>query len=128
MLVTCVTLAWSTELYLLALWVDELKMVPECYATGVKFSFLNSLSSPLSSPGLVPEQEDEGQAAETLLALASSSGRPARGTPDWPRIAFLQLTVPLHPAPPPTPSSPPPLPPGSLHAGILTSQPLRYTY
>lgn len=82
---------------------------------------------PSFSPGVVPEQEDEGQTAETLLALASPSCRPPGGTPDGPGLSFLDFPVPLHPAPPPPPPPPPLLPPVSLLASIFSSQPLQCT-
>lgn len=86
-------------------------------------SFLPSLSQ-----GVVPEQEDEGQTTETLLAVASPSCRPPGGAPDGPGISFLHPAVPLHPAAPPTPPPPPPLPPGSLLTSILSSPLLQCTH
>lgn len=79
------------------------------------------------SPGLVPEQEDEGQTAEALLTVASPSCRPPGSSPDGPRLAVLRLALPVPPAAPPPSSAPPPLPSGPLLAGILTSRPLQRT-
>lgn len=80
------------------------------------------------SQGVVPEQEDEGQTAETLLAMASPSCGPPGIAPNGPCLSLLHITVPFHPAPPPTPSPPPPLPPGSLLTRIFSSQSLQRTY
>lgn len=77
---------------------------------------------------MVPEQEDEGQTAETLPAVASPSRRPAGCSSNGPCLSLLHSTVPLHAPSPPTPPSPPPLPPGSLLAGILSSQSVQRTH
>lgn len=84
-----------------------------------------SLFLPFLSPGVVPEQEDEGQTAETLLTVASPSRRPSGGTPDGPCLPFLHLDIPLHATPPP---APPPLPPISLLTSILSTQSLQRTH
>lgn len=80
------------------------------------------------SPGLVPEQEDEGQTAEALITVASPSCRSPGSSADGPRVALLRLALPLPPAaPPPSSTPPPPLPPGHLLAGVLASRPLQRT-
>lgn len=95
----------------------------------LSFSFFSVpflTSSLLSfSIGVVPEQANERQTAETLLAVASPSRRPTWGAPYGPCLPFLHLTVPLHPAPPPTSPPPPSLSPGSLLTSILSTQSLQ---
>lgn len=82
---------------------------------------------PSFSPGVVPEQEDEGQTAKTHHSLASHSRRPPRGAPDGTGLSFLDIPVPIHHTPS-TPSTPPPLSPlGSLLTGVYSSQPLQRT-
>lgn len=78
-------------------------------------------------PGLVPEQEDEGQTAEAFLTVAAPSRRPPGSSPDGPRLAVLRLALPLPPAAPPPSSAPPPLPSGPLLAGVLAPRPLQRT-
>lgn len=68
--------------------------------------------------GLVPEPENEGQAPETLPAMAAPPRRPAGGAPNEPCLDPFRPSVPLHPSPPPTPPATS-LSTGSALAGLL---------
>lgn len=77
------------------------------------------------SAGLVSEPENEGQAAETLPALASPLHRSTGGSSHEPCFLVLHPDVPIHPAPTAPPPSSPLRPHGSVLHSAVGSQLLR---
>lgn len=84
---------------------------------------VSSVSGTSFTAGLVSEPENEGQAAETLLALAAPLHRSIGGSSNEPCFLVFHPDVPVHP----TPASTPPPSPLRPHGSLLhsTSQFLR---